>query len=60
MLPTQPRAEVMKRRSRAGGEQTKRLVGHALIEGKCQGARCVVVTMYVGGGMGTAGLFEMA
>ena len=42
------------------GMTGSRLVGHALIEGRKRGVRWVVVSMCTAGGMGAAGLFEIA
>lgn len=42
------------------GMSGTRMVGHALLEGKRLGVKYIVATMCIGGGMGAAGLFEVA
>jgi acetyl-CoA C-acetyltransferase len=42
------------------GMSGARMVGHALLEGRRRGVKYAVITMCIGGGMGAAGLFEIA
>ncbi len=42
------------------GMTGSRLVGHALLEGRRRNVKYVVISMCIGGGMGAAGLFEIA